>query len=198
MQHSSGVFRLLRQQRVAVVVFALAALATQLDLAAASASTPPARELKFDPVRGSVGGVRPADRMAALKTLLGNPDWHVDPGGGPVWIWLRNPANKCTVWAEALADGAHAERIGDLVYRGAFVTSKGDRLGTPLRVVKRHWPGWKLVSAGAVGGSQGPNYGHVTRWGSVAFGFDKRKRLAGVAVRGSTQYWQPIVFACPR
>ena len=113
-----------------------------------------------------------------------------------MWLWLRTPRKACTAWAEALADGAHRARIGDLVYRGAISTAKGDRLGTPLSIVRRHWPGWKLVARGAVGGSQGPNYGHTTRYGSVAFGFDARNRLAGVAVRASAQYWQPIVFAC--
>jgi hypothetical protein len=162
----------------------------------ARASTPPTRALTFDPVRGSIGGVHPEDRMTALKQVFGAPDVRLDPGGGPVWVWLRDPSNKCSVWAEAAADGVRRGRIGDLVYRGAISTSKGDRPGTALRVVRRHWPGWRLVSEAAVGGSQGPNYGRVTPWGSVAFGFDKRNTLAGVAVRASTQYWQPIVFAC--
>jgi hypothetical protein len=183
-----------RQRRVAVVVLAVGAFSILLHVAAASASSPPAQALTFDPVRGSVGGVRPGDPMSKLKPVFGAPDWKVDPGGGPVWIWRKSPTGMCSVWGQALAQGGRPGRIGDLVYRGPIATSKGDRLGTSLRVVMRHWPGWKLLSQ--VAGAQGPNYGRVTRWGSVAFGFDKKKRLAGVAVRASTQYWQPIVLAC--
>lgn len=177
-----------------MVLAFIAGVVMVLQVAKASASTPPKHALTFDPVHGSVGGVHPGDRMAKLTSVLGEPDQRFDPGGGPVWIWLRDPSNRCGVWAEALADGAHPARIGDLVYRGALSTSKGDRLGTALRVVKRHWPTWKLVSV--AGGAQGPNYGRITSWGSVAFGFDRQKSLTGVAVRGSTQYWQPVVLAC--
>jgi hypothetical protein len=174
-----------------------AAAATLAVLAGvASASKPPARVLRFDPLHGTIGGFGPGDRLSGLPRVFGAPDLRVNPGGGPVWLWLRVANKACSDWAEALADGAHRTRIGDLVYRGAIVTAKGDRLGTPLRVVRRHWPGWKLVSRAGVGGSQGPNYGHATRFGSVAFGFDAHNRLAGVAVRGSAQYWQPIVLAC--
>lgn len=185
----------LRPHRAALA--AAAAATALLALAgAASASAPPARTLRFDPVRGTIGGVGPRDLLTRLPRLFGAPDSRVNPGGGPVWLWLRVARKPCTAWAEALADGAHRARIGDLVYRGPVVTAKGDRLGTPLRVVRRHWPGWRLVRRSDVGGSQGPNYGHETRFGSVAFGFDARNRLAGVAVRGSSQYWQPIVFVC--
>jgi hypothetical protein len=183
-----------RRRCIAAVATVAAVLLAHV--AGASASTPPRRALVFDPVRGSIGGVHPGDRMTVVKQLLGEPDRRVDPGGGPVWIWLRHPSDECTVWAEAAADGAHPTRIGDFVYRGAISTAKGDRLGTALRVVKRHWPGWRVLSKGAVGGSQGPNYGRITSWGSVAFGFDTSDTVGGVAVRGSTEYWQPVVFAC--
>jgi hypothetical protein len=190
MQDLSGAFSP-RGRWICLAVTALGILAL-LQVASVSASTPPKHALTFDPVRGSIGGVRPGDRLTKLDAVLGAPDKRLNPGGGPVWLWLHTPSKLCTTWGEALADGAHRGRIGDLVYRGAILTSKGDRLGTPLRVVKRHWPRWKLVSVAG----QGPNYGRITSWGSVAFGFDKQKRLTGVAVRGSTQYWQPIVATC--
>jgi hypothetical protein len=136
--------------------------------------------------------------MSKLRGLFGKPDWQIPSGDGPILLWGTDPAKTCSVWAEAVPDGAHRGFIGDVVYRGPIVTRKGDRLGTPLGVVRRHWPGWRLVSAAAVGGSRGPNYGRITRWGSVAFGFDEKKRLAGVAVRASTQFWQPIAFKCLR
>lgn len=196
MQDSRGAFRArARFVSVAIAVAAAGAL-TLLTAAATSASTAPRHALAFDPLRGSIGGVHPGDPLTKLTAVLGKPDLRFNPGGGPVWIWLRVPANKCSIRAEALADGAHPTRIGDLVYRGALVTSKGDRIGTALSVVKRHWPKWKLVSV--AGGTQGPNYGRITSWGSVAFGFDPKRRLTGVAVRGSTQYWQPIVPTCQR
>jgi hypothetical protein len=162
-----------------------------------SASSPPKRTFLFDPIHGSIGGVGPGDRMSKLTALIGNPDRIVNLGHTRVSVWVRAGQPLCSAWAVAAPSAANRSRVSDFSYRGAIRTNRGDGIGTRLSTVRAHWrTGWHYVSKGDVGGSRGPNYGRLNGRGSAAFGFDEHNRLAGVAVRGSTQYWQPIVLAC--
>jgi hypothetical protein len=157
----------------------------------AAASRPPARPLLFDPGHGSLGGVGLGDPVAKLERALGKPDRVVRLSGAPVYLWLRSD-DLCTAWAQA------STRSGALVvisYRGPVGSTRGDRNGTRLATVRRHWPrGWQLVRH--VVGGRGPNYGRVSGDRSATFGFDEHGRLAGVALRASAQIWQPIVATC--
>jgi hypothetical protein len=186
----------LRRQAVcALPAFAGAAL---LMAVSATASSPPKRTLVFDPVQGSIGGVHPGDPMSKLTALIGHPDRIVQLSSQTrVSVWVGSGKPLCSAWAIAAPSARDRSRVSDFSYRGPVKSTRGDRIGTPLSVVRGHWrPGWNYVSRGNVGGSQGPNYGRLNGRGSAAFGFDAHNRLAGVAVRGSSQYWQPIVLAC--
>jgi hypothetical protein len=169
----------------------LAAAAMLAVTACGSASGPPKRSLVFDPIGGSLGGVHINDPMTKLVGLLGRPDRVVRLDGTPISLWLRGKA-LCTMWAQASPQDAHSKLVVYIAYRGPLSTSRGDRLGTPLAEVRRHWrSGWQLVD---VTGGQGPNYGRVTHFGSAAFGFDRKRRLGGVSLQTSEQTWQPIVM----
>jgi hypothetical protein len=89
-----------------------------------------------------------------------------------------------------------AHRLVSFWYRGPVASRRGDRLETPASVVRKHWKGkWQYLPR--VFGAQGANYGHIARFGSATFGFDRRDRLAGVSIQSSEQIWQPIVMpAC--
>ena len=183
---------------VARRVTALAALAAAGTFAAAgaSASTPPTSPLPFDPLTGSIGGMRLHDPMSKLIKLLGPPDRIIPlPGGPPISFWLTGKA-LCTAWAQAYPENAHSGLVS-FWYRGPVVTKRGDRLRTPASVVRKHWRGsWQYLAH--VSGGQGPNYGHIGHFGSATFGFDGRKRLAGVSIQTSEQIWQPIIMPpCP-
>ena len=111
-------------------------------------------------------------------------------------FWLRRRGADCSAWAVAYPRSRGSQALADLTYRGPLRTARGDHLGTPLRTVRTHWQkGWKYVPKG-VTRAQGPNYGHVTPWGSAAFGFDAKNRLGGISLRISEQTWQPITFLC--
>jgi hypothetical protein len=176
---------------VARALLALVLAAVAADSAAASA--PPAHPLAFDPGRGSLAGVRLGDPMAKLVRVLGPADTTVRLADGtPVSLWLRDE-RLCSVWAEAAARSRHSSAIVSVTYLGPVASPRGDRTGTPLATVRRHWKtGWHLVAE--VIGARGPNYGRLLRDASVAFGFDEHRLLAGVALRASAQIWQPIVF----
>jgi hypothetical protein len=177
---------------VAVLV-AAAALATT----GAAASSPPKSALLFDPLAGSIGGVSVHDPMSKLVRLLGAPDRVVRlPSGLPVSFWLRGKA-LCTAWAEAYPYDSRTRQLARLWYRGPLASRRGDRLGTPVSVVRKRWRGsWQYISV--ISGAPGSNYGHIARFGSATFGFDDQGRLAGAAIDGSQQIWQPIVMPpCP-
>jgi hypothetical protein len=158
----------------------------------AFASNPPQRPLFFDPLHGSIGGVHLRDPMSKVVRLLGRPDRIVRlEGGTPISFWLKGKG-LCTAWAQAYPANAHSSRVVVFSYRGPVRTEKGDRLGTSVKDVRRHWRlGWQYL-AHVIGG-QGPNYGRVAGFGSATFGFDGRNRLGGVSIQTSTQIWQPIV-----
>jgi hypothetical protein len=184
------------RRRVCICTFAAFAVAGAFAATCSAASAPPKSPLLFDPLEGSIGGVRLRESMSKLVQLFGPPDRIVHlAGGGPISFWLKGKA-LCTAWAEAYPETPQSHGVVSLWYRGPVRTRRGDRLGTPSSIVRKHWRGsWQYLAH--VMGGQGPNYGHIGRFGSATFGFDGRKRLAGVGIQTSEQIWQPIIMpAC--
>lgn len=178
-----------------ITTLAVLTTAGMLAAASASASSPPRTPLRFDPLTGSIGGVHLREPMSKVIHLLGPPDRIVRLSGVPLSFWLRGKS-LCTGWALAYPENAHSKGVVTFVYLGPVRTSRGDRSGTPVSVVRKHWRGsWQYLPH--LTGSDGSNYGHIGRFGSATFGFDAHKRLDGVSIQTSEQIWQVVGTPCP-
>jgi hypothetical protein len=73
----------------------------------------------------------------------------------------------CTAWAEAYPGDPASSGLGVFSYVGPVITRRGDRLGTPLNAVRKHWVrSWQYLAD--VSGGPGPNYAHLARTASAS------------------------------
>ncbi|HET7043849.1 MAG TPA: hypothetical protein VFI37_03285 [Gaiellaceae bacterium] len=139
--------------------------------AGAAAPKPPAVGV----AAGTIGGLRPGQPLLKFSFAWGPADRAMQaPPGGPAAfaIWEgRTQLNRAVV---TFADPAET-RADSIFYAGPLRTSRGDRIGTTLAQVRRHWQ--IQTKPARVAGL--PGYVEI-RVRRAWFVFDRRKRLAGV------------------
>jgi hypothetical protein len=168
----------------------IAAAATLASCTIASASVPPAKPLVIDPQRQTVGSMRIGDPAVKFAFGWAPPDFG-SPSLGTVipesyQLWRNPPALPWAVVTFSADDQQHATAI---LYRGPFRTTKGDRNGTPLATVMKHWPSHGPLEAYLSSPTSPPRYQRL-KAGSAYFFFNPRGRLIAIQVgTGSADRW---------